>query len=336
MASGAPTALRIARDLARSNAVAAADLEATGASPSRHFLVELARATVRYAGMPVLLVSFGVLTFALLSRGFSEAAVVGATSSAVFWIVWALERFVPYQTKWNARDGQLANDIGHLLFGTYFGGFLGNAATMALVGAGAGFIADHLGAGLWPTSLPLFVQVALVFLVADLGRYVQHRAMHAVPFLWRFHQLHHATEVMSVWKTSRNHILERFTQQLVLFGPVLLLGAPKAVVLPFIVVNGMLGIFDHSNVDFRLGPLDYVLMTPEAHRIHHSRDLVEGNTNFGTALLVWDFLFGTYTPPAARAKAGLAKVEVGIAADDTPDGFVAQVLDPFVRRTPRR
>jgi sterol desaturase/sphingolipid hydroxylase (fatty acid hydroxylase superfamily) len=174
----------------------------------------------------------------------------------------------------------------------------------------------------------MWLQVVLLFLLADLGRYVQHRAMHEVPFLWRFHVLHHSCAALTVFKTSRNHIVERFFQQPFLFGPAIALGAGPEVILPFVVVNSMLGVFDHSNVDFRLGPLEYVLMGPNAHRIHHSIDEKEGNTNFGTALVVWDILFGTYTSPGSRARAGKGKIEVGVVGDPTSPGFFGQVLDP--------
>ena len=289
-----------------------------------------ARNVVRYAGMPVLLVGAAWATFEMLARGMNEGAVLAGMGLVVFAIVWALERFVPFKPEWNDNDGQRWHDIGHTLFGTFLGGRLGQVLTLALTGSAAAWIAERTGGGLWPSELPIALQIALVFLAADLGRYVSHRAMHEVPFLWRFHQLHHSTEVLNVWKTSRNHFVERLFQQLFLLGPVLALGAPAEAVLPFVVANSFLGVFDHSNVDFRLGPLEYVIMGPSAHRLHHSRDLVEGNTNFGTSLVVWDFVFGTYTNPVKRAREGAASYRVGIEGDDTPGGFVAQTISPLL------
>lgn len=294
------------------------------------------KTAIRYGGMPLLLGGAGWATFAMLALQWNEGAVLGGMGLLVFAIVWALERVVPFKPEWNRNDGQRWHDIGHTLFGTFLGGRLGQVLTLAASGSAAAAIAEHTDTGLWPTELPIAIQIAVVFLVADLGRYVQHRLMHEVPALWRFHQLHHSTDVLNVWKTSRNHFVERLFQQLFLLGPVLALGAPAEVVLPFVVTNSYLGVFDHSNVDFRLGPLEYVLMGPSAHRLHHARDLREGNTNFGTALVVWDFLFGTFTNPVRRAREGAATYEVGIEGDDTPAGFLAQVIDPFVpRRAPQ-
>lgn len=292
-------------------------------------MTELAKNLVRYAGMPALIAAGVWATYALLDRGLPEPLILATMGVLVFLVVWALERIVPYREEWNEDDGQKLNDVGHTLIGTLLGGKLGNVLTFTAGGAAAVWVASLTGDALWPTSAPAWLQIALVFLLADLGRYVQHRIMHEVPFLWRFHQLHHSTSVLTVFKTSRNHVVERVTQQIFLFLPMIALGAPTSVILPFVVANSFLGVLDHSNVDFRLGPLERVLMGPNAHRIHHSVDLREGNTNFGTALVVWDVLFGTYTSPASRARDGKGKIDVGIAQDDTPASFVAQITDPF-------
>jgi ornithine lipid hydroxylase len=287
-------------------------------------------ALVRYAGMPILMTAMVWTTFALLGAGHAEATVLPIMSLVSFVVLLVLERVAPFRKDWNDNDGQRFNDVGHSLFGTGLGGTLGNVATQALVGVAASALAGDTG-GIWPSSLPIPIQVALVFLLADLGRYVQHRLMHTFPLLWRFHELHHATDTLNAFKTTRSHLIERFTQQIFLFGPVLLMGAGADAILPFVVVNSFLGGFDHSNVDFRLGPLEYVIMGPLAHRIHHSKDPVEGNRNFGTALLVWDWLFRTYQAPIARSELEWqTRFDVGVENDRTPKGFIAQIVDPFL------
>jgi ornithine lipid hydroxylase len=287
------------------------------------------RNVVRYAGMPVLLAGAVWLTFALLAASYRQVIVVPTMSVAMFLVLLGLERVVAFRVDWNLNDGQRFNDVGHSLFGTALGASLGDIATQALVGVFASMVAGS-GRGIWPRELPIALQVALVFVLADLGRYVQHRLMHTYPVLWRFHELHHATNVLNVLKTTRSHLVERFTQQIFLFGPALLLGASSKAVLPFVIVNSFLGAFDHSNVDFRLGPLEYVIMGPLAHRIHHSRNAMEGNRNFGTALLVWDWVFRTYQAPLTRSDLEWqSRFDVGIEGDRTPVGFLAQIIDPF-------
>ena len=283
--------------------------------------------------MPVLLGASALLAMALVARGVNEALVLVSIGTALFVLLWWLERLVPYRETWNQSDGQRWNDIGHTLVGTYLGGGLGNILTFSLVGFLAAAIADGTRSGIWPAHWPLWLQVALVFLIADLGRYVQHRLMHQVPVLWRFHVLHHSTEVLTVFKTSRSHLAERLFQQTFLLGPVLLLGAGSGVILPFVITNSFLGLFAHSNVDFRIGPFEYVLMGPAAHRIHHSRALAEGTTNYGTSLLVWDWVFRTYTNPIRRGR-DVRPLEVGVEGDTTPAGFWAQLAAPVRDRRP--
>lgn len=79
-----------------------------------------------------------------------------------------------------------------------------------------------------------------------------------------------------------------------MFGPLFLVGVPAPVLFWYVLPNTCLGLFDHSNVDVELGWLGYVFTAPRAHRIHHSLDMKEGNSNFGSALVVWDILFGTF------------------------------------------
>jgi sterol desaturase/sphingolipid hydroxylase (fatty acid hydroxylase superfamily) len=264
-------------------------------------------------------------SYAIAAHGPKVETVGGLLSLLLFLVVVACERFVPHRPDWNRADGQLWNDLGHTLFGTAFGAHVGNVATSALF-AGAGLWAtSKWGGALWPIFWPPVAQVVLVFLVADLGRYVQHRLLHGVPFLWRFHQLHHSGEVLTALKASRSHIVERITQQIFMFGPLIFLGAPAPFVLAYVVPNSAFGLFSHSNADFRLGYLEYVLMGPGSHRLHHSADMVEGNSNFGSALVLWDIVFGTYVNPRARP----APSKMGIANDPTPKGFLAQIVDPF-------
>jgi ornithine lipid hydroxylase len=285
--------------------------------------------SVRYLGMPVLLVGSAALALALLGRGVHEGIVLVGIGTALFVLVWGLEYVAPYRRDWNGSDGQRLNDIGHTLVGTYLGGGLGNVLTFSLVGVIAAAIAGSTGSGIWPGHWPLWLQVAIVFLLADLGRYIQHRLMHEVPLFWRFHLLHHSTEVLTVFKTSRNHLVERLFQQTFLLGPVLLLGAGAEAIIPFVVINSFLGIFAHSNVDFRIGAFECVFMGPAAHRLHHSRALDEGTTNYGTSLLVWDWLFRTYTNPLRRAREVGRRVDVGVEGDPTPGGFWAQLIAPI-------
>lgn len=279
---------------------------------------------VRRVLMPATL-ALGVLGCWALDRvGAPPTASLVGMTLAVAVLLGLLERRHPMRRDWHAGDGQTGHDLGHALLGSLLGLHSGDvlAAVIALA-----LVGDH-GA---LASLPLLVELAIVFLVADLGRYLQHRALHAVPWLWRVHQVHHAVAALNVFKTARNHALERFTSQLAMYLPLLLLGPSPEALYYFGALNGFLGFFAHANLDCDLGPVELVVSGPRAHRLHHSIDPREGNCNFGTALVVWDRLLGTYANPLVRFAPGAAPFHVGIAADDHPRAFWRQLLWPFTR-----
>ncbi len=283
------------------------------------------RTVFRYGLFPALMaLAIGGSTWAV-AAGVSRLLVLNVVTLAVFLAILALERAFAARPDWVRSDGQVWNDFGHTLFGTVLGGVIGNAIVQ-------GAYAMYLGvrgsgaASYWPSSLPLLAQIAMVYLLADLGRYWQHWCLHHSGFLWRFHQLHHSAERMSVWKTTRSHITERIAQQLFMYTLLALLGAPEAVIFWYIMPNSLLGMFAHSNLDVSLGPVELVIMGPAAHRLHHSADLHDSMRNYGSALVVWDIVFRSFSNPLERPP----PARVGIVADPTPKTFLAQILHPFV------
>lgn len=290
----------------------------------------MVRKTLPYLLFPLLMGGGIGLTLGLIELGQTPLKAFGVTSLVFLATVLVLEKILPHRPEWVSSDGQELNDLGHGFFGTGMGAVSGEALASWAFGAVAIWIASHLGHGLWPTMLPFGLQVVLVYLLADLGRYVQHRLMHRSEWLWRYHALHHSVDKMGVLKNSRSHIVERFFQPICMFGLILLLGAPAEVVFWYIMPNSFLGMLDHSNLDVRIGPLSYIINGPAEHRLHHSRDVKEGNSNFGSALVLWDMVFGTYLNPRPH----YSPQQVGIDKDPMPAGFVHQLLDPFLAGQP--
>ncbi len=265
------------------------------------------------------------LVFLGIRSQLNYSIVLNSVALLMFFTVLGLEKAMPFKKEWNEKDPQTLNDLGHTLFGTALGAMSGDFLTKLIFANVALWISDNVGFTFWPTHWPLMLQVVLVFLLAEFGRYWQHRLMHLHPGLWRYHRLHHSIDRMGVLKTSRSHIMERIFQQVFMFSFLIAIGAPKDVMLLYIIPNSFLGMIDHSNIDLKLGYLEYVFMGPAGHRLHHSEDMVTGNTNFGSAMLVWDVIFGTFsdpvkTPPPDR---------VGIPDDPMPSGFVDQIIDGF-------
>jgi len=129
--------------------------------------------------------------------------------------------------------------------------------------------------------------------------YLSHRAMHMWPAMWRFHQIHHNDPFVDVTTTYRTHPVETVWRFLFAIVPVWLLGIPAQAVVIQRLLQATNGIIEHANI--RLwAPLDRVLslvwVTPNVHKIHHSREVSETNSNYANLLTIYDRMLGTYTP----------------------------------------
>src|SRR6266513_2836287 len=154
--------------------------------------------------------------------------------------------------------------------------------------------------------------VIVAVIVLDLAIYFQHVLFHAVPVLWRLHRMHHADLEFDVTTGVRFHPVEILLSMVIKLGVVLALGAPALAVLIFEVLLNATSMFNHGNV-LLPQPIDRVLrtivVTPEIHRVHHSIEPPETNSNFGFNLPWWDRLFGTYR---AQPAAGHDAMTIGI------------------------
>ena len=155
------------------------------------------------------------------------------------------------------------------------------------------------------SSWPMWTQVLVGIVILDFSvGYLSHRTMHMWPPMWRFHQVHHSDEFVDVTTTYRTHPVETVWRFLFAILPVWLLGLPAQAVVIQRLLQATNGVIEHGNI--RLwAPLDRVLslvwVTPNVHKIHHSRQMSETNSNYANLLTLYDRLLGTYTP-AARAR----------------------------------
>lgn len=156
-----------------------------------------------------------------------------------------------------------------------------------------------------------FAVIASV-VIMDFVIYLQHVMVHAIPLLWRLHRVHHADLDYDVTTGSRFHTLEIILSMLIKFATILLLGPPVVAVIMFEVILNATAMFNHGNIGLPK-TLDKIarwfLVTPDMHRVHHSVEDDEANSNFGFSLPWWDRLFGTYR---AQPRAGHVGMTIGI------------------------
>ena len=162
---------------------------------------------------------------------------------------------------------------------------------------------------------PVWVQVLFFLITHDFYIYWFHRWQHHNRFLWRTHEAHHSPKTVDWLSGARSHSLEILINQTVEFAPIILLGAAPEVALYKGMISAIWGMFIHSNIDVRLGKLQYIINGPELHRWHHSdEEGKEFQNNYGTKLAVWDWIFGTAFFPDPEVR---KPKQFGLS--DTPD-----------------
>ncbi len=178
---------------------------------------------------------------------------------------------------------------------------------------GAALLAEAEGWGLMNLyPVPRVLAVALSVVSLDFAIYLQHVLFHAVPPLWWIHRVHHADLDFDVTTGVRFHPFEIILSMLVKYAATVALGAPALAVLIFEVLLNATSMFNHGNVRLPVALdrwLRRIVVTPDMHRVHHSAEAHETNSNFGFNLPWWDHLFGTYRD---QPDAGHERMTIGL------------------------
>lgn len=188
-----------------------------------------------------------------------------------------------------------------------------------LAAVGVALAIEPRGWGLVPwLGVPGWLAIPLCVVALDGVIYFQHRAFHAVPWLWRLHRMHHADLEFDVTTGLRFHPLEILLSMLLKVCVVVALGAPAVAVLLFEVILSATSLFNHGNVGLPVHVdrwLRLLVVTPDMHRVHHSWHRHETDSNFGFNLPWWDRLFGTYR---AQPEEGHLGMTIGLEAFRDP------------------
>ena len=140
---------------------------------------------------------------------------------------------------------------------------------------------------------PVWVQAAAVIFIIDFIFYIMHRLKHQWQWWWRLHQTHHSSKDLDFLSAVRFHPLEKLLDRIVYLFPLLVLGVSNEALFIWAAVDSFMGMFSHSNLKWRIGPLKYVFVGPEMHHWHHTRDPEMRECNYGNHLSIFDWIFGT-------------------------------------------
>jgi sterol desaturase/sphingolipid hydroxylase (fatty acid hydroxylase superfamily) len=186
---------------------------------------------------------------------------------------------------------------------------------------------QHLGSlRAFAHDLPWLVQLITIMLLTDLAQYWLHRAFHRVPFLWRFHAVHHSARSMDWIAGARMHFAEIIVLRSVTATPMLVLGFDESAIQAYTLLVYVSSTFIHSNVGTSFGLLEKILVVPRFHHWHHGLEKEAVDVNFAIHFPFLDRLFGTHHLPEGRWPTGY-----GIEGHPVPKGYWRQLLYPFQR-----
>lgn len=202
------------------------------------------------------------------------------------------------ERRWPAQVGQKSFSIGFKqdLVWLFFESILHAtvltvyaAALRALYRAYFGFLTIHSSA-----AMPAWARFCLAVLLIDFLAYVHHWVRHKVGIFWLFHTVHHSQRELNLFTDMRYHIVEYVIAHTVRFVPLLALNLNPPEILGYLLAHQWYTRFCHGNIRTNLGPLRFILVTPQSHRVHHSPHRRHWDVNFGVIFSVWDRLFGTH------------------------------------------
>lgn len=276
------------------------------------------RTLLRYAYVPLMLLGVNAVAIHLVGRG-APRAWLGALLLGAIGASLLVERLIPYLPDWNRSQGDAGRDVWHAAVNE-----AANAATVAILP----FVASRaVVADVWPRAWPFGLQVVAAVLVLDAGITLTHYASHRVDLLWRFHAVHHSVRRFYGFNGLMKHPLHQLLELTVGAAPLVLVGVTPAVATALAFCVAVQLLLQHANVDYRVGPLRYVLALNEGHRFHHLKWPGVGDVNFGLFTLAWDHLLGTFSFDPARR---FGSDDLGIGRwPRYPTRYLAQLAAPF-------
>jgi len=234
----------------------------------------------------------------------NEKAIRPAVFVGMLVVMGLWEVFAPMRQRSLTRLLRWSNNLGLVVLNTMVVRFLFPAAAVG--------VAAYVEANNWGLmnyyDIPFVLAVVICVIAQDFIIYLQHVLVHAVPALWRLHRVHHADPDFDMTTGLRFHPIEIILSMLIKFAAIVVLGAPVLAVIIFEVILNAGAMFNHGNIKLpkRMDSLlRWVIVTPDMHRVHHSVEDDEANSNFGFGLTWWDRLFGTYIDQPRQGHTGM-------------------------------
>lgn len=247
-------------------------------------------------------------------------------------VIYSLELIIP----WRKKQSKIRNDFWLDVFYMFFNVFIFSAVGYAAISDifvklfnDILFSVFKLSNIVWInlSSFPHFIQLFILFIVKDFIQWNIHILLHKVPFLWKFHKVHHSVTEMGFAAHLRYHFVENIVYRSLEYIPLAMIGFG---IQDFIIIHLFtltIGHLNHANIYLPIGFLSYIFNTPQVHIWHHAKYLPKNKSgvNFGQTLIIWDYLFGTIWLPSEGRDIPLGFEDV----EEYPKNFFGQVYKPF-------
>ncbi|PZO39229.1 MAG: sterol desaturase family protein [Pseudanabaena frigida] len=241
-----------------------------------------------------------------------------------FLVLWLLFGILEWQfplrkEQKHFRQGWLT-DVAHF----FFNHILINAGTYLIAAFLYVFFKGVISPSLQQAvrSQPALLQFIEAFFIAQLAFYIVHRLAHTVPWLWRFHAIHHSSVELDWLASARLHPVEAIAINIAVGVPLFLLGFTRETFGIYLVFGAILPILNHSNTRFQFPMLNLIIATPDFHHWHHSNDREARDKNFSGFPII-DLIFGTYYVPKDQIPKSYGVDEM------MPQTYWRQLLYPF-------
>jgi sterol desaturase/sphingolipid hydroxylase (fatty acid hydroxylase superfamily) len=267
---------------------------------------------------PVWPLRLNVLAVHLVASGYSFLWICFLFGVAVA-LSLLTEWILPYEQSWNRAHADAGKDVAH---GVIYE--VANITAILLLPLVTMLVPSR---SLWPSNLPLGIQLLIAIISADFSMTMVHYWSHRLRWLWRLHAVHHGVHRLYSFNGLVRHPLHQMLDLAVGTMPLVLVGLPVevAVLLAFAISVQLL--VQHSNIDYSLGPFQKFLAVGPVHRLHHVNWIGRGDVNFGLFFTLWDSLLGTLQLSSEREP---SVGDIGIQDHrDFPQHYMTQLVLPF-------
>ncbi len=248
---------------------------------------------------------------------------------AISLIVWSLEILFPWRKDQKIIRKDFWLDGFYMFFNFFLFSLIGYYALsnvfVTLFNDGLHAIGIKNGIAIQIQQLPFWLTILFAFLLKDFIQWNIHRLLHRNAWLWQFHKVHHSVKEMGFAAHLRYHWMENVVYRTLQYIPLAMLGFGINEFLLANMISLIIGHFNHSNINLKLGPLKYIVNNPQMHIWHHAKVIPEQyryGINFGISLSIWDYIFRTnYIPHSGR------DIELGFPDDEHfPQDFIRQEI----------